>query len=467
MTPLVERLHFPKLSVSSLTTRLFFASVVLLPVLLGFSATMLDYAFKLSLETAERDALRSQVYLLLGVAEPGDTTLEMPPALTEPRFGELNSGLYGWIVDGTGSVVWQSRSTDLIPSDYFPTLTTPFEAGVKDFFSSQFNADDFYLMTYDTVWPIAGKDTEFRFVVAHSQADLKAILAAYRERLLVWVVGLAVLLVLVQTLIARWGLQPLRRLARDLELVEAGKSQSLSGQYPADIRPVTENLNKVLRAEQAQRERYRNTLGDLAHSLKTPLSVVRGQLETADSNQQEIMPVVDDQISRMSMIIDHQLRRASAQVTQNAVYARVLVKPLIERLTGAMQKVYRHKNLKIDVNINKDLPFSGDEGDLMEMTGNLIENACKYGASHVVISACVVGNDLKIHIEDDGPGVPDTIKSTILTRGARADTATSGQGIGLSVAVDILSSYGGSLQISRSSLGGASFNLSLPAYTTA
>ncbi|HEY7773033.1 MAG TPA: ATP-binding protein [Marinagarivorans sp.] len=459
-----QRLSLPTLSVSSLTTRLFIASVVLLPFLLGFSATMLDYAFKLSLETAERDALRSQVYLLLGVAEPGSKTLEMPPALTEPRFGELNSGLYGWIVDGNNNVVWQSRSTDLIPADYFPELTAPFEAGVRDFFSSQFNADDFYLMTYDTIWPIAGEDARFRFAVAHSQSDLKAILAAYRERLLMWVVGLAVLLILVQTLIARWGLQPLRRLARDLELVEAGRSQSLSGQYPADIRPVTENLNKVLRAEHAQRERYRNTLGDLAHSLKTPLSVVRGQLEMADSNHQDIMPVVDDQISRMSMIIDHQLRRASAQVTQNAVYARVMVRPLIERLTGAMQKVYGDKALQIDIKIAADLPFSGDEADLMEMTGNLIENACKYGKSRVMISASITDDDLNILIEDDGPGVSETIKSTILTRGARADTATSGQGIGLSVAVDILSSYGGSLQISRSELGGASFNLSLPAH---
>lgn len=459
-----QRLGLPTLSVSSLTTRLFIASVVLLPFLLGFSATMLDYAFKLSLETAERDALRSQVYLLLGVAEPGNKTLEMPPALTEPRFGELNSGLYGWIVDDSGEVVWQSRSTDLIPADYFPLLAAPFEAGVRDFFSSEFNADEFYLMTYDTIWPIAGEDARFRFVVAHSQSDLKEILAAYRERLLMWVIGLAVLLILVQTLIARWGLQPLRRLARDLELVEAGRSQSLSGQYPADIRPVTENLNKVLRAEQAQRERYRNTLGDLAHSLKTPLSVVRGQLEKADNSHQEIMPVVDDQISRMSMIIDHQLRRASAQVTQNAVYARVMVKPLIERLTAAMQKVYSEKSLQIEINIADSLPFSGDEADLMEMAGNLIENACKYGDSHVIVSASIDGDDLKILIEDDGPGVPETIKTTILTRGARADTATSGQGIGLSVAVDILSSYGGSLQISRSQLGGASFNLSLPAH---
>ncbi len=455
---------WPRLSASSLSMRLFFASVVLLPFLLGFSATMLDYAFKLSLETAERDALRSQVYLLLGVAEPDEHTLEMPPALTEPRFGELNSGLYGWIVDGQGQVIWQSRSTDLIPADYFPPLVSPFNTGIKNFFSSAFNADDFYVMSYDTIWPVGGADRPFRFVVAHSQADLKASLAAYRERLLMWVVGLALLLIVVQSLIARWGLLPLRRLARNLELVEAGKSQALAGQYPADIRPVTENLNKVLRAEQAQRERYRNTLGDLAHSLKTPLSVVRGQLETAASNPQELTAVVNEQISRMSIIIDHQLRRASAQVTQNAVYARVLVKPLVERLVVAMQKVYQQKEVNISVFIDDNLPFLGDEADLMEVAGNLIENACKYGNSQVRVCAKIVGDDLLINIEDDGPGVADTLKSTILTRGARADTATSGQGIGLSVAVDIVSSYGGSLQISSSSLGGASFNISLPAH---
>lgn len=459
-----ERYRFglPRLSVSSLTTRLFFASVVLLPFLLGFSATMLDYAFRLSLETSERDALRSQIYLLLGVAEPGTKTLEMPPSLTEPRFGELNSGLYGWILDEQGEVVWKSRSTDLIPADYFPPLPEPFEIGERRFSDSHFNADDFYLMSYDTVWPVAGKEAPFRFVVAHSQVDFKAIVSAYRERLLMWVIGLAVLLILVQSMIARWGLQPLRRLARDLERVEAGESQLLTGQYPADIRPVTENLNSVLKAEQAQRERYRNTLGDLAHSLKTPLSVVRGQLQQASAESGEFMHVIDDQISRMSMIIDHQLRRASAQVTQTAAYHRVAVKPLIDRMASAIQKVYSHKGILISNEVPSTVHFSGDEADLMEMLGNLIENACKYGHSAARISGSVRDDDLYLWVEDDGPGVPETIKSTILNRGARADTATSGQGIGLSVTVDILSSYGGSLQISRSQMGGANFTVSIP-----
>ncbi len=453
-----------KLSASSLTARLFFASVVLLPFLLGFSATMLDYAFKLSLETAERDALRSQIYLLLGVAEIGSKQLEMPPALTEPRFGELNSGLYGWILDSDGNVVWRSRSTDLIPADYFPVIENSFEAGQKYFLSSQLNTDDYYVLGYDTLWPIQGQDKPFRFMVAHSQNDLKAVASAYRERLLIWVVGLAILLIVVQTLIARWGLQPLRKLARDLELVEAGTSLSLSGQYPADIRPVTENLNKVLLAEQTQRERYRNTLSDLAHSLKTPLSVVRGQLEQgAATDLNALLPIIDEQINRMSSIIDHQLRRASAQVNQNAVYARVLVRPLFARLANAIQKVYRHKNITITLTMDDNLPFFGDEGDLMEVAGNVIENACKYGVSQVKITALINACELAITIEDDGPGVAEDLHPIILQRGARADTATSGQGIGLSVAVDILSSYGGSLTISRSDLGGASFHISLPA----
>lgn len=463
MGSLFNFLGIPQLSTSSLTIRLFLASVVLLPILLGFSATMLDYAFRLSLETSEKDTLRSQVYLLLGVVEPKEDTLEMPPSLTEPRFGELNSGLYGWIVDDQERVIWQSRSTDLIPADYFPRLMKRFEAGRRHFLSARFNADDFYLMAYDTIWPLDGREAAFRFVVAHSQQDFKAALSAYRERLLVWVVGLAMLLIVVQSLVARWGLHPLRRLAKDLKRVEEGKSQALAGSYPADIRPVTENLNKVLSAKQAQRERYRNTLGDLAHSLKTPLSVVRGQLENRDLEKNELLPIIDDQISRMSMIIDHQLRRASAQVTQNAVYVRVLVKPLISRLVSAMKKVYQHKHIDIAIEMSKTLAFLGDEADLMELAGNLIENACKYGKSTVFIKGYRNKDELHLLIEDDGPGVPENIMNTILMRGARADTATSGQGIGLSVAVDILSSYGGSLDIGRSSIGGASFHIVLPA----
>jgi two-component system, OmpR family, sensor histidine kinase PhoQ len=451
-----------RLATGSLRIRLFLASLVLLPILLGFSATTLDYAFRLSLETAERDALRSQIYMLLGVAEPGHRSLEIPPVLAEPRFGELQSGLYAWLVDGLNQLAWQSRSADLIPVGVLPGFQHAFSAGYRHFAKQSFNGDDFFVMSYDTVWQISGREQSYRFIVAHSQKDYKKVLSAYRERLVLWVLGLAGLLMVVQSLIAHWGLSPLRQLAQDLELVEAGASQGLTGLYPDDIRPVIDNLNKVLKTELALRERYRNTLSDLAHSLKTPLAVVRGQLAQPELKPEAGLHLIDDQISRMGMIIDHQLRRASAQVTQNAARRPLELLPVLQRLATALQKVYAYKRIEIQISVPESLQLTADEADLMEVAGNIMENACKYGLGRVAISSRTEASEWVLEIADDGPGVPELLRQAILERGARADTATSGQGIGLAVVVDILSSYGGGLTIGTSTWGGACFRVTLP-----
>ena len=303
-------------------------------------------------------------------------------------------------------------------------------------------------------------------MVAHNQAPVEAEMEAFKSSLNRWVRGFALLLIVVQTLIARWTLSPLRRLARDLERVEKGQSHELSGSYPADIQPVTANLNKVLRNELAQKERYRNSMADLAHSLKTPLSVLRGHLQSRHAERLETLTlVVDEQVTRMSAIVDHQLRRASAQVTHTHSHSLIDLTPLIKRLLGALLKVYQSKGMCCDVQLPESLMFPADEADMMELIGNLVENAFKYGRSNIAVRARVESHLLSILIEDDGPGIPQAIHQTILTRGARADTATSGQGIGLAVAVDILSSYGGSLDIFSSDLGGAGFSLRLPITT--
>lgn len=423
---------------------------------------MLNHAYQRSLRAAERDALHHQIYILLGAAEPGDKGLQLPPVLTEPRYSSVNSGLIAWVVSTKGLVQWRSRSSELIPDADMPKVTTNFNPGRLQFFSTWVEGLEYYAISYDTVWDVNDKERGYRFVVMQSREPMLNELKAYQKRLWRWLGGLAFLLIIVQTLIAKWGLSPLRKLAADLEKVEEGLQQ-LPGVYPAEIQPVTDNLNRVLRSEQAQRERYRNTLSDLAHSLKTPLAVIRGHLENPQNlNAENLAQIVDEQVSRMSSIVDHQLRRASAQVTHAGRINAVPVKPVIERLVRALQKVYQSKSIHFQVNIPEPLNFHGDEADLMELMGNIIDNACKYGHRSLVVSAMLDGKDLSLTVEDDGPGVAADVQQSILTRGARADTATPGQGIGLAVAVDILSSYGGSIDIFRSRLGGAGFAVRIP-----
>lgn len=423
---------------------------------------MLNHAYQRSLRAAERDALRGQIYLLLGAAEPSESGIRLPPALPEPRYSTVNSGLIGWVETIDGRILWRSRSGELIALDDLPRITSEFNPGRERFFEITVGEKNFYAISYDTIWDIGEREKGYRFIVMHSREPMENELQAYQKRLWKWLGGLAVLLTVVQTLIARWGLSPLRRLAADLENIEAGQQQDLGGRYPAEIQPVTNNLNRVLRSEQAQRDRYRNTLADLAHSLKTPLAVIRGQLQSEQAlPQDQLKALIDEQVSRMSAIVDHQLRRASAQVAQ-ASHVAVALQPVVERVCNALERVYRVRSMRLRVEVLPDLVFYGDEGDLMELLGNVIDNACKYGRHSVEVSAKRLNRDLQIIIDDDGPGVSEDTKHLILTRGIRADTASPGQGIGLAVTVDILSSYGGTIDITQSPLGGARFALRIP-----
>lgn len=450
------------LRTTSLTARLFLASALLLPLLLGFSATMLNHAYQRSLRSAERDALRGQVHLILGAAEPTEDGIQLPPVLPEPRFSTVNSGLVGWVLDTEHELLWRSRSGDLIGDDQLPRITSQFQPGRERFFNPHIDGHEFYAISYDTLWDVDNTELGFRFVVMHSRIPMHNEMEAYQKRLWKWLGGMAFLLVIVQTMIAKWGLSPLRKLAADLEKMQEGSQQKLKGAYPSEIQPVTDNLNRVLLSEQAQRERYRNTLSDLAHSLKTPLAVMRGQIENPqEQTLEEITKVIDEQVGRMSAIVDHQLRRASAQVTQTSGTA-VPITPIIERLVNAMHKVYYHKGVHCTYHVDGPLGFHGDEADFMELVGNLIDNACKYGEKRVQIACKRVGNQLEMSVEDDGAGVAADVRQAVLTRGTRADSTTPGQGIGLAVAVDILTSYGGNIDILKSKLGGACFKLRIP-----
>ena len=425
---------------------------------------MLNHAYQRSLRAAERDALIGQIYILLGAAEPEGKTLQLPPSLAEPRYESINSGLMAWVVDDNGLIQWRSKSSELLSYEDMPRIGSAFSSGKRLFFSNFIQEQEYYAVTYDTIWDTDNGELQFRFVVMQSRDPMRNELKAYQKRLWKWLGGLAVLLTIIQTLIAKWSLRPLNKLASDLQKVEAGYQQQLAGKYPAEIQPVTDNLNRVLRNEQAQRERYRNTLSDLAHSLKTPLAVISGHLQNPSTESKVLHKTMDEQVSRMSAIVGHQLRRASAQVSQSADSFTVL-KPMVERLTRALDKVYQQKVLTCSArDIPADLSIHCDESDLMELLGNIIENAYKYGKSYVRIAAreLPAQHTKEITIEDDGPGIADDVKQTILTRGARADSATPGQGIGLSVTVDILGSYGGKLDIMTSELGGAQFTIHIP-----
>ncbi len=441
---------------SSLIRRQWIASALCLPILVGFSAFTLNRAFVNSLDSAENDALLAQAYSLMALAEPSETKLFLPTYLSNPRLETPESGLYARVISGDKHTSWRSNSLEASPLvfDVLPS-SAPGQASFSDLLTN--NNEPFRALSFATIWEIHGKDQQFTFEVFHSQDNKLTEIRSYQHALFGWLGGMAILLIAIQSFVAKWGLRPLKTLATEIEQIEQGNKVDLEFDYPKEIRPVTKSLSNLLTSENAQRSRYKNALSDLAHSLKTPLAVVRSHLTDNEKDQ-----TIDEQIDRMSTIIGHQLRRASAEV--KSVYGpQTNISVLIRRLHGALSKVYKDKNIEFDIQIESTLEAQVQESDAMEVLGNIMENACKYGESKVYISSKKENNATTIYIEDDGMGVPESLREHILTRGARADTSKRGQGIGLAVAVDILSSYNGALKIEASMLGGAKFGVCLPA----
>jgi two-component system sensor histidine kinase PhoQ len=266
-------------------------------------------------------------------------------------------------------------------------------------------------------------------------------------------------------LILFWGLRPLRALANTIARIESGETESLAGPWPREVQPLTANLQRLLSAERLRRERMRNTLADLAHSLKTPLAVLRGSApESADYPK-----VVAEQVSRMDEVVAWQLQRAVGG--EGRLLQRVVLAPLLARLCAGLRKVYAARELDLEVDCAPDCCFRGDERDLYEVLGNVLDNACKHAHRRVRVQARGAGaGGLSVSVEDDGPGVPPAMRRVVLERGVRADSRpratgqapVEGQGLGLAVASDIVGSYGGELGIEEAALGGARVIITLP-----
>ena len=274
------------------------------------------------------------------------------------------------------------------------------------------------------------------------------------------------MLVLLGTLavLLRWNLRPVRQMEREIHEVEEGRSDVLSTGYPRELSGVADNLNALLVGERKRVARYRDTLGNLAHSLKTPLAVMRAALSTEPTAQSASLGT---ELDRIGGIIEHQLKRAAASGGALLGQAPVDVGAIASELRATLLKVYGRKDLSIELAVGPGSQFVGDRGDLVELLGNLLDNACKWCKSVVRLT---VENDvyaasrwrLKMTIEDDGPGISEEDRKRIGQRGIRTDENVPGHGIGLSMVTETVEMYGGSLKIEASALGGARFVVRLP-----
>ena len=445
----------------SLRSRLLTTATLVLFIFLSLMGLVLDRAFKSSTEQAVAERLLIHIYGLLSVTDLNEARLVLPEALQEPRFNHPGSGLYGLVYDEDGHEIWQSPSAIDLTFDASEQhgLIHELRPGIDRFGRITSTRNEVYFFSsYRVLWQISSEiQTPYTFVVVETMVPFRSSINEFRNSLWGWLLGMMVILILLQAVVMNWGLSPLKQVAQDLKSIEDGERETLDGDYPAEIEGVTRNLNLLLATERQQREKYRTTLADLAHSLKTPLAILGGLSRDVPIKQE-----IDEQIARMNQIVAYQLERAvvrSSGLIKNAT----VIKPVIQKLVDAMNKVYADKEVDISFEVG-DEEFFGDERDLMELLGNLIDNACKYGDGKVRV---YVGSDssnqlLLFCIEDNGPGIPEENRERVLSRGMRLDSQEAGQGIGLAVVVEIVARYNGTIEINDAELGGTKIQVTFP-----
>ncbi|EPZ0119621.1 two-component system sensor histidine kinase PhoQ [Providencia stuartii] len=261
-------------------------------------------------------------------------------------------------------------------------------------------------------------------------------------------------------LAAYWSLRPIKSLVSQISSLEKDEREMLDENPPYELRGLVRNLNNLLTNERKRYSKYRTTLSDLTHSLKTPLAVLQSTLRSLRTGKQmtieQAEPVMLEQIGRISQQVGYYLHRASAQGDNNLMLREISSVPsLLDSLASALHKVYQNKGVSITVDISPEVTWLGQPNDFMEVMGNIMENACKYCLEFVEVTARVGDDHLVITVDDDGPGVPESQRNLIFARGQRVDTLRPGQGLGLSIAVEIIDQYDGDITISDSPLGGA------------
>lgn len=450
-------MRLPALGPPSIRLRLIGAGALVLVAFLAVAGAALQRAHADSVRAAHYARLQSTVYLLLAAAElDGQGALVMPHELAEPRLSLPGSGLYASVLHGPTGAMWQSASA--------VGLSLPFrrDAGVGEWRFEQAQGDRgaYLSASYGVRWAGPGGGVPLVLNVLESRASLDRETGAFSRTLWGWLAGAGVLLLLAQLLLLRWGLSPLRRMSHEIARIESGDQAELQGRYPAELAGLTGNLNTLIRQERVRQTRYKEALSFLAHSLKTPLAVLRN----AQAQPADLPATVAQQVDRMDHIVQHQLGRAMASGAARFV-PRLALAPVAQRIRDSLGKVYASKGLTITVDCPPDLAWRLDEGDAFELLGNLMDNAAKWAASTVQVRLWVEGRALRLRVDDDGPGFAGDTQS-ILQLHVRADEKVPGHGVGLAVVNELVASHDGTLTLTRSGLGhpgGGRVDVTLPA----
>ncbi|HET9810473.1 MAG TPA: ATP-binding protein [Sphingomicrobium sp.] len=385
------------------------------------------------------------------IGPDGEVRFNRPPA--DQRFIEPYSGVY-FQVSGTGADTFPSRS---LWDRRLRVDTGHFDIRPHIYDSGEFSGEPLRIAERDVILP--GSEVRWRFQVAQSREMIDSQMRELRSTLIWSFAALGAGLLILAALQTFYGLWPLRRVQREVAAIRSGRERRISDTFPTEIQPLTEEINQLLAHSEEQAEEARRHAGNLAHALKTPLTVITNAA-TADSPDLDATVIREAALMRRQ--VDHHLARARAIGRRTAAQSRARVWTSVEAVQRAVDRLY--EGVTVDIAGDKAAEVRVERQDLDEMIGNLVENAAKYGNGRVFITVEKKPGVVDVIVEDDGPGIPEPERESLFARGARLDTDKPGTGLGLAIVRDVATIYGGRVTMEESEdLGGLLARLSLPA----
>lgn len=417
--------------------------------------TLITTLYRQASERGFDSLLSAHLFNLIGSIGISDSgALTGSPDLGDLRFSEPNSGWY-WSVEpaseGVHGDLHSSSMTRTIPSP--DVADVPFNANFQRSYAAQgINGEE--LVVFESEFVLDAKNRAARFRVMGNKTELEQEIGTFQRRLLTYLGLFGIGMIAINAIAILFGLQPLRRVRNALAMVREGTAQRLDGRFPAEIEPLANETNALIENNKRIVERSRTQVGNLAHSLKTPLAVLLNEGRALGGAKGQL---IAEQAASMQKQIDHYLQRARVAAQRDSVVYRTPVAPLVQRMVRVLQKLNPRTSLSLSLPAT-EIVFAGEREDLEELLGNLLENAVKWARSAVAISVVpFAGKDeslFEISIEDDGPGIPEDKAREALKRGRRLDETKPGTGLGLAIVADLVNEYGGVLALERSGMGG-------------
>jgi signal transduction histidine kinase len=454
---------------NSLALRLFLWATGWTVVILIATGIVLSSIYRHAVERAfDR---RLDVYLrtlVADVASPEENSDKFPQSIGEPLFDLPLSGWY-WQVTRLDTPKPEVRSSRSLWDGGLPRLPEASAALASAGYVQGYaeGPEDQKLRLVERNIDL-GDEGRYLIAVAGDAAEIADEIRSFDYAIALTFAALTAVLLLTTALQVRFGLAPLKRISQSLAAIRSGRAERLEGRFPVEIAPLARETNELIDANREIVERARMHVGNLAHALKTPLSVMVNEASTRGNDPlalkvREQTDIMRDQVAR-------QLERARLSARLTVVGTVTDVPPVVTALARTMEKLYRERDIAIEIDEPEHARFRGEQQDLEEMVGNLVDNACKWAQSRVAIEVVAERTDLEIErpvvriiVDDDGPGLSVSEREKVATRGQRLDETKPGSGLGLSIVVELAGLYGGGLTLGTAPIGGLRAELALPA----